>query len=513
VIDAVDDERAGTPPSGDPAPEHESQEIPREDLDHPAADPRVTIAGRYAVDLQTPPGNAGVAVVYKGRDLRTRDPVVVKTLRLEYRGDPEMRARFRREARLLQFLSHPNVIRALAFSEERNAPWLVLERIQGRSLREEITMGAPFAPEEVVPLLQGIAAALDHLHARGLAHLDVRPENVIVTPDGEVKLIDFGVAQAAGAMQESTDGGGLDNVAYLAPEQVCGEPVSAATDVFALGCVVYELLTGRPPFDSTEEPSARNAAIRARLEQSPVPPSIARGGDALPAWVDDVVLGALERDPRQRYGSTASFAAVFHAGVEGEIDVETGRPRGRVESPPSRQFPSNEPGIAVKGSPVLATRRGKLSPLDAGGSEAVVDAAFAPLTTSARVPSPRALQFRSPDLEVLGRRLWQAVIIAAVLNVILILALLMTRGEIPGLWQAGGSIRPGASVRIAGAGLVARAAPHTESAIVADLPDGGSVLISGEPVQGDDGLWWPVEVDSPTGSVKGYVPESWVQTP
>ena len=93
--------------AGDPAPEHESQEIPREDLDHPAADPRITIAGRYAVNLQMPPANAGVAVTYEGRDLRTRDPVVVKTLRLEYRGDPEMRARFRREARLLQFLSHP----------------------------------------------------------------------------------------------------------------------------------------------------------------------------------------------------------------------------------------------------------------------------------------------------------------------------------------------------------------------------------------------------------------------
>ena len=266
----MDDERAGTPPSGgDPAPEHEPQEIPREDLDHPAADPRITIAGRYAVDLQTPPASAGVAVTYEGRDLRTRDPVVVKTLRLEYRGDPEMRARFRREARLLQFLSHPNVIRALAFSEERGAPWLVLERIRGRSLREEIAMGAPFAPEEVVPLLQGIAAALDHLHARGLAHLDVRPENVIVTPDGEVKLIDFGVAQAAGSMQELADGSRPDNVAYLAPEQVCGEPVSAATDVFALGCVVYELLTGRPPFVSAEEPAAMNAAIRARLEQAP----------------------------------------------------------------------------------------------------------------------------------------------------------------------------------------------------------------------------------------------------
>jgi serine/threonine protein kinase len=512
VIAAVDDERAGTPPSGDPAPEHESQEIPREDLDHPAADPRITIAGRYALDLQSPPASAGVAVAYEGRDLRTRDPVVVKTLRLEYRGDPEMRARFRREARLLQFLSHPNVVRALAFSEERNAPWLVLERIRGRSLREEIAMGAPFSPEEVIPLLQGIAAALDHLHGRGLAHLDVRPENVIVTPDGEAKLIDFGVAQAAGAVQESADGG-LENVAYRAPEQVCGEPVSAATDVYALGCVVYELLAGQPPFGSTEEQTGRNAAIRARLEQSPVPPSIARGGDALPAWVDDVVLGALERDPRQRYGSAGSFAAVFHAGVEGEIDVETGRPRSRVEPLPSRQFPNNEPGVALKGSPILASRRGKPSSVAAGAHNEVVDATFAPLTPNAPSTSAYARRSRDRDLAVVRRWLWQAVILAAVLNVILVVALLITRGEIPGVWQAGESIHPGASVRIAGTGLVARAAPDTKSAIVADLPDGGSVRISGEQVQGDDGLWWPVEVDAATGVVKGYVPESWVQAP
>src|SRR5215218_6099434 len=179
---AVVKERAGAPPDGDdPAPEHESQSAPREDLDPPAADHRTTIAGRYAVDLQRHPTEAGIAVVYDGRDLRTRDPVVVKTLRLEYRGDPEMRARFRREARLLQFLSHPNVIRALAFTEERGAPWLVLEHVRGRSLRQKIAADAPLSPEEVVPVLQGLAAALDHLHARGLVHLDVRPENVVVT--------------------------------------------------------------------------------------------------------------------------------------------------------------------------------------------------------------------------------------------------------------------------------------------------------------------------------------------
>ena len=383
-MDAVDDERAGAPPSGeDPAPEHDSQSAPGEDLAPLAADPRTTLAGRYAVNLQSLPTDAGIAIAYEGRDLRTRDPVVVKTLRLEYRADPEMRARFRREARLLQFLSHPNVIRALAFTEERGAPWLVLERVPGRSLREEIEMSAPFSVEEVVPLLQGISAALDHLHARGLVHLDVRPENVIVTPNGEVKLVDFGIAQAAGAMQESADGGTLDEVSYLAPEQVCGEPVSVATDVFALGCVAYELLTGQLPFDSSDEQLNRNATIRVRLEETPVPPTIARGGVALPAWVDDVVLGALERDPRQRYSSAGSFAAVFHSGVEGEVDVETGRPRLQVAQPLSRQIPNNEPGIAVKGSPILASRRGRPSaPVTGGHDPEVVEAAFAPATHS-----------------------------------------------------------------------------------------------------------------------------------
>ncbi|HET7110822.1 MAG TPA: serine/threonine-protein kinase, partial [Gemmatimonadales bacterium] len=195
----VDDENAGAPPSdAEPADQHDPALDPAQpDAGEPGADPRTTIAGRYAVDLTTPATGSGIAVAHHGRDLRTRNPVVVKTLRLEYRADPEMRARFRREARLLQFLSHPNVIRALTFSEERGAPWLVLEYVQGRTLREAIAAGLPFSPEEVVPVLEGLAAALDHLHARGLVHLDVRPENIVITPDDGAKLVDFGVAQTA----------------------------------------------------------------------------------------------------------------------------------------------------------------------------------------------------------------------------------------------------------------------------------------------------------------------------
>lgn len=509
-MDAVEDERTGTPPDGDSPEDRPAEHEVRPEQDNPvAADPRTTIAGRYSLDLQSVPGNAGIAVAYEGRDLRTREPVLIKTLRLEYRGDPEMRARFRREARLLQFLSHPNVIRALTFSEERGAPWLILERVPGRSLREEIAISAPFSPEEVLPLLQGLAAALDHLHARGLVHLDVRPENVMVTPDGQAKLVDFGIAQTAGTFQAPLDGGGNAVIDYLAPEQLRGEPISTTSDVFALGSIVYEMLTGKPPFLPEKGPDSRNSAIRARLDQPLIPPTTARGDDALPPWVDGVVQGALEREPRQRYGSAGSFAAVFHSGVEGDVDVETGRPRMPIQEQRPRYVPINEPGIAVKGSSALAARRSE-SP----GQE-VIDAAFSPVVppkpVAYRNPSPRFLAGLDFDLLVL--RLWQAVILALVLNLILMGTLLATRGELPGVWHATAEIGPGATVRVAGTGLVVRDAPQSNAAIATDLPEGGIVRITGEPVSGDGGLWWPVEVETANGPGSGYIPESWIQQP
>jgi tRNA A-37 threonylcarbamoyl transferase component Bud32 len=506
-MDAVDDQRAGSLLEGD-EPEHTDQSERDPDAAVSAADPRTTIAGRYNVDLTTPPREAGIAATYLGRDLRTRDPVEVKTLRLEYRSDPEMRARFRREARLLQFLSHPNVIRALTYTEERGAPWLVLEHVRGRTLREEFAGRGPLSPDEVVPILQGLAAALDHLHARGLIHLDVRPDHVVISPDGEVKLVDFGVAQAASSVPETVDRGAA-SAAYLAPEQVAGEPVSAATDVYALGCIVYELLSGEPAFPAGARGADRHAAIRSRLETAPTPPTNVRGDGTLPAWVDDVVAGALERDPRLRYGSASSFATVFRNGVEGDVDVETGRPR-RDDRSPTRHIPVNEPAIAVKGAPLLASRRGKRGE---AADEAIVDASFSALTgpESAAARSPRVR--RSLDTDAFGRWLWRAVVVAAALNVLLVAALLLTRGELPGLWSRPPAIGPGATVRVAGVGLVAREGPAMDAPIVADLPEGGTIRISGEPMVGDDGLWWPIELETAEGVVRGYVPQSWVQAP
>lgn len=499
---------ARPPQNNDQAPSTEATATGSAEV---TADPRLTIAGRYVVDLQAEPDISGISVIYPGRDLRSRDPVLVKTLRHEYRGDPTMRARFRREARLLQFLSHPHVIRALNFSEERGAPWLVLEKAPGQSLREVIGRDAPMSPERIVPLLTGIAAALDHLHSRGLVHLDLRPENVLVTSDGEVKLVDFGLAQTAGIVQEHADGS-AQQTAYLAPEQISGRPVTVAADVYALGCVVFEMLTGTPPFPTPANATDRNAALRSRLESAPPVPSRSATKATLPGWIDDVVTGALEMNPQQRYSSTGSFASLFRAGVEGEVDVETGRPHAPAASRSIRRaFPLNEPGIATKGFPDLAARRGT-TPAEPSTVPPVVDASFGP------VAEERHVAFRRPvgllqgrDIAAISHRLWQAVAVVAVLNLLLLIALVATRGEIPGVWQQAEPVGPGASVHIAGSGLVARAEPSLTSEIVANLPDGGEVQIEGPLVTGEDGNWWPVSLATEAGPVSGYVPEAWIQ--
>jgi serine/threonine-protein kinase len=480
--------------------------------DAPVGDPRTTIAGRYEVNLEAEPADAGIAVAYLGRDLRTRAPVTVKTLRLEYRDDPDMRARFRREARLLQFLSHPNVVRALTFTEERGAPWLIMERVPGRTLREEMSASPSYRPEEVVPVLEGLAAALDHLHARGLIHLDLRPENVTVMPNRQVKLIDFGLAQTGGSIPEVASSGPH---AYLAPEQLTGESVEVTTDVYALGCIVYEMLTGVPPFSVSSDVTNDTAAIRARLTQQVRPPSEVSGGSALPPWVDDVVLGALERDPQLRYGSAGLFAGLYRVGVEGETDVETGRPHAASTGARGRHFPTNEPGIAVKGSSRLARRRAELDQAGTDDNgEQVIDVAFAPVTPAPR-RSPSRLLPRGGDnklnLALLQRRLWQACAIALLLNLVLIGALVATKGEVPGIWSPAPSVAPGSVVRIAGTGLVARTEPRPDAEIAAELPDGGTVQISGDAVSSESGLWWPVQVQTDQGLATGYVPQSWVQ--
>ncbi|HET7093271.1 MAG TPA: serine/threonine-protein kinase, partial [Thermomicrobiales bacterium] len=456
---------------------------PNEPADGGARRLQATIGGRYRIDLDAPLGASGINLVYLGVDIRTRQPVAVKTLRLEYRQNPETRARFRSEARLLAFLNHPNVVRVLAVVEERSAPWVVLEHRPGQTVRELLAERGALTPEEVVPILEQTASALDHLHARGLVHLAIEPHNLLVGNDGSLQVTDFGHAQPAGQPQQIAAGHAFGSAAYLAPEQASGEPVGAAADIYALGCVVYELLTGAPPFVAADAAS-RNDLIRARLAGPPPAPTALRPDLRLPRWIDDVVLLALARDPNARYGDAVSFARLYRSWVEGE----DAPPFGPAPAGPVRQSEREAALAALRTRPA-----GHRAPVAAPISPAPA----APLEGEVRpLSDPFASDSSSFDrFDRIGRWLWAAVIALLIVDLAVGAALVATQGRLPPIYEPAAVLRPGGVALVAAGDATLRAGPSAASAAVGPLPRGARVTLGAAPLETSEGVWWPVAHD------------------
>jgi serine/threonine-protein kinase len=172
----------------------------------PSGRHRTIIGNRYEVDLEHPIGVGGMALVYEGFDLQSRRHVALKTLRTEYQRYPGSRQRFRREARAMAFVNHPNLVTIYDLHEEPDGSWVVMEYIDGQTLKELVERDGPLSPEAVVLILQQLANALAHIHERNLVHLDIKPQNIMITDAGEVKIIDFGLAQPPGARIEAGSG-------------------------------------------------------------------------------------------------------------------------------------------------------------------------------------------------------------------------------------------------------------------------------------------------------------------
>jgi serine/threonine-protein kinase len=236
-----------------------------------------------------------MAVVDLARDTELDRDVAVKRLAENLARDDELRARFLREARLAARLAHPNVIRVYDVGEDGDRPFIAMEYVDGETLADMLARRGPLPPEDVVELgvqaCRGLAAA----HEAGLVHRDVKPQNLLLGRDGLLKLGDFGVAFGTEATRLTTAGTVLGTAAYLAPEQARGEDVTAAADVYALGAVLYELLTGRPP---------RNPESLAELGR---PAEIAPPAGAPPA-LSKIVMRCLAADPEDRPPSAAELA-------------------------------------------------------------------------------------------------------------------------------------------------------------------------------------------------------------
>ena len=262
---------------------------------------RRRLAGRYR--LEDVIASGGVAIVWRAFDEHLARPVAVKLLHPHHAGDPTVVERFQREARAAAGLSHPNVVRIYDVGREEGLVWLVMELVEGPSLRDVLASREPLDAAVVTAVGEQVARALAAAHERGLVHRDIKPANILVASDGTVKVTDFGIAKALGTDETLTSTGTvMGTAAYVAPEQLETSDVDARADVYALGVVLYEALLGRPAF-SGDTPAA-TAAMRLTYEL--VPPRRVRSD--VPEELDAIVTRATRRGRGARFADGAEFA-------------------------------------------------------------------------------------------------------------------------------------------------------------------------------------------------------------
>ncbi len=255
--------------------------------------------GKY--EITTLVGRGGMGEVYEARDTELGRIVALKILLEQYSKDEAYRSRFAREAHAAALLQEPHVIPIHGFGEIDGNLYIDMRLVHGTDLRKMISRG-PLEPSRAASITSQIAAALDAAHAEGLVHRDVKPENVIVTPDDFAYLLDFGIASRPGDTHLTQAGMTIGSFAYMAPERLTGAEATAAVDIYSLACLLYESLTGVTPFptDSTER------LISAHLTVPP--PSASANNPRVPATLDDVIARGMAKDPDDRYGSAGAFA-------------------------------------------------------------------------------------------------------------------------------------------------------------------------------------------------------------
>jgi eukaryotic-like serine/threonine-protein kinase len=273
------------------------------------------LGGRYELDGVV--GRGGMAEVYRARDIRLDRVVAVKTLREDLARDHTFQARFRREAQSAASLNHPSVVAVYDTGEDSSGsshiPYIVMEYVDGRTLRDLLRDDRRLLPERALEITDGVLRALDYSHSHGIVHRDIKPGNVMLTLGGQVKVMDFGIARAVSDAQATMTQTAqvIGTAQYLSPEQARGERVDARSDLYSTGCLLYELLTGRPPFLGDSPVAIAYQHVR----ENPIPPS--HLDPEVPQWADAIVLRAMAKDPGERYQSAAQMRADIQRALSG----------------------------------------------------------------------------------------------------------------------------------------------------------------------------------------------------
>lgn len=242
-------------------------------------------------------GEGGMATVYQAEDTLLERVVAVKVLREQYAIDPSFLERFKQEARAAAGIAHQNIVSVYDVGTDQGFHYIVMEYVDGTSLKDLITQGAPFSASRAISLILQVLSALSFAHQKGIVHRDIKPQNILVSPDGHVKVTDFGIARAATSGQLTETGTVLGTVHYCSPEQAQGRSVGVGSDLYSAAIVVYEMLTGRLPFEGD---GALAVALK-HLQEEPVEPS--QLNPRVPPQLDAIVLKAMAKDPADRYTS------------------------------------------------------------------------------------------------------------------------------------------------------------------------------------------------------------------
>src|SRR6516165_5658522 len=283
----------------------------------PVETPR-TYMGRY--ELTHLIARGGMAQVYRAVDRQLDRPVALKVLFPELSVDKTFVERFRREAQAAASLSHPNIVPVFDWGEDDGAYFIVMEYIDGRSLSAVLRDPQKLDPRQVAMIGAGVAAALGFAHRHGVVHRDVKPGNVLITPEGEVKVTDFGIARAVNTEESLTQTGAvMGTAAYFSPEQAEGKGVDARSDIYSLGVVLYEMAVGRPPFSGDSPVAVASKHVR---DQPALPREV---NPRVPVALEAVIMKAMAKDPEARYGSAEELRADLLRYAEGR-PVEAGDP-------------------------------------------------------------------------------------------------------------------------------------------------------------------------------------------
>jgi YVTN family beta-propeller protein len=316
-------------------------------------------------------GRGGMGEVYRAHDRRLDRNVALKILAPRYADDGGFRERLLRESRLAASLDHPNVVPVYDAGEADAGFYLAMRYVEGADLRPVLRREGPLAPARALAIVSQVADALDAAHAKGLVHRDVKPSNVLIDERGHCYLADFGLTQSASDRGQATDGSLLGTLDYVAPEQIRGDEVAGSADVYALGCMLFECLTGEPPFRRPSEV----ATLYAHLEDHP--PSASARHSALPASIDAVFARALAKGPDERHSSCAELVADASAA----LGLDVVRPR-RL-----RLVVAAAAAVLLLATAVLAAIliTGEGAPAPAGGSLVRIDPRSGDATASYRV--------------------------------------------------------------------------------------------------------------------------------